>query len=237
MLAKPWGVSCGATNRRRPMGPYGDAVQIAYRSEIGHVRTRNEDAVLARAERGVVAVADGLGGHPAGDVASLTAVRALDEAALSGSSSVAELVAATHAAHRAVLAAAESPDRRGMGTTLVLAAVDDASARVVHVGDSRAYLLGIDGDLQRLTRDHGMHGYLTQALGLDRDVEPDAVEADCPPGSRLLLCTDGLTNMVDDERVAGLLGEGDAQEACDALVAAALDAGGVDNVSVVVVAF
>lgn len=212
-------------------------MQVAYRTEVGHVRTRNEDALLARPERGLLAVADGLGGHPAGDVASLTAVRRLDEEPLTPASGAADLVAAARAAHRAVLAAAEEPDRRGMGTTLVLAVVGDGTARIVHVGDSRAYRLDPAGALSQLTTDHGMHGYLTQALGLDRDVEPDVTEVDCPPGTRLLLCTDGLTNMVDDSGIGELLGRGGAQEACDGLVDAALAAGGVDNVTVVVVAF
>ena len=213
-------------------------MDVAYRTEVGHVRNRNEDAVLARPERGVLAVADGLGGHPAGDVASMTAVSSLDAAPLTAQSSAEDLVEAAGAAHEAVLAAAgEEPGRAGMGTTLVLAVVDDGSARILHVGDSRAYLFGPDGQLAALTRDHGMHGYLTQALGLDRDIEPDVTEVACPPGARLLLCTDGLTNMVDDHAVAGLLGGGSAQEACDALVSAALDNGGIDNVTVVVVAF
>lgn len=213
-------------------------MQVAYRTEVGHVRTRNEDAVLARPERGVLAVADGLGGHPAGDVASLTAVRSLDAEPLSPTSSAEDLVSAARAAHKAVLAAAaEVPDRRGMGTTLVLAVVGEASARVLHVGDSRAYLLDPDGAARALTRDHGMHGYLTQALGLDREVEPDVADVECPAGSRLLLCTDGLTNMVDDAGIAELLGQGDVQEACDALIDAALAAGGVDNVTVVVAGF
>ena len=213
-------------------------MDVAYRTVVGYVRTRNEDAVLARPERGVLAVADGLGGHPAGDVASMTAVSSLDAAALSAQSSADDLVEAARAAHQAVLAAAEEPGRAGMGTTLVLAVVGDGSARVLHVGDSRAYLLGPDGGaLAALTRDHGMHGYLTQALGLDRDIEPDVTEVDCPPGSRLLLCTDGLTNMVEDAELAGLLAAGGAQEACDALVDAALANGGIDNVTVVVVAF
>lgn len=212
-------------------------MQVAYRTEVGHVRTRNEDAVLARPERGVLAVADGLGGHPAGDVASLTAVRRIDELDLTGESGADELVAAAAEAHRAVLEAGQHPDRHGMGTTLVLAAVTDGAARVVHVGDSRAYLLPPGGGLRPLTEDHGMHGYLTQALGLDRDVRPDVAEVDCPPGTRLLLCTDGLTNMVDDEGIAEMLGHDDPQKACDALVEAALDAGGVDNVTVVVVAY
>jgi protein phosphatase len=216
---------------------YRGRVQVAYRTEVGHVRSRNEDALLAWPERGLVAVADGLGGHPAGDVASLTAVRSIDESGLDAESSEDDLRAAADAAHHAVLAAAEAePGRYGMGTTLVVATVRDATARVLHVGDSRAYLLH-DGRLEPLTADHGAHGYLTQALGLDREIDPDVADVECPPGSRLLLCTDGLTNMVDDDKVAELLAAEDPQAAVDSLVEAALDAGGIDNVTVVVVAF
>jgi protein phosphatase len=212
-------------------------MEVAYRTEVGHVRSRNEDALLARPERGVLAVADGLGGHAAGDVASMVAITSLDEAPLTAQSSEQDLRSAVAAAHQAVLAAAEEPGRAGMGTTLVLAVVGEGSARIVHVGDSRAYLLHPDGPVEALTRDHGMHGYLTQALGLDRDVEPDVTEVETPDGSRLLLCTDGLTNMVDDDALADLLGRGDAQQACDALVETALANGGIDNVTVVVVRF
>ena len=212
-------------------------MQVAYRTEVGHVRQRNEDALLARPERGVFAVADGLGGHPAGDVASLTAISSLDHAELSGSSSDGDLHAATQAAHAAVTAAAdEEPGRTGMGTTLVLAVVDGSTAKILHVGDSRAYLLD-DGGLRALTQDHGVNGYLSQALGLDRAVEPDGVEVECSTGSRLLLCTDGLTNMVDDPAIQDLLRQGDAQHACDGLVEAALANGGIDNVTVIVFAF
>lgn len=212
-------------------------MQVAYRTEVGHVRTRNEDAVLARPERGLLAVADGMGGHPAGDLASLTAVRALDATSLTPDSGPDDLAEAARSAHRAVQVAGQEPDRYGMGTTLVLAVVGETSARVLHVGDSRAYLLDPDGRLAAITRDHGMHGYLTQALGLDSDIEPDVAEVDCPPGSRLLLCTDGLTNMVADREIAELLRGGDEQAACNALVDTALEHGGVDNVTVVVVAF
>ena len=212
-------------------------MQVAYRTEVGHVRSRNEDALLARPELGVLAVADGLGGHAAGDVASATAVQVLDEASLTGDSTEADLRAAADAAHQAVLRAADEPDRAGMGTTVVLVALSDGLARVLHVGDSRAYLLEAAGRLVPVTEDHGVNGYLSQALGLDRGIEPDVVELGTPPGSRLLLCTDGLTNMVEDRDVAELLGRGDAQEACDALVEAALDNGGVDNVTVIVAAF
>jgi protein phosphatase len=212
-------------------------VEVAYRTEVGHVRTRNEDAVLARPERGLLAVADGLGGHPAGDVASMTAIRSLDEAALSGDSGEEELRAAATVAHEAVLAAAQDPGRAGMGTTVVVAVVSGDRARVLHVGDSRAYLLDPDRTLHALTRDHGMGGFLTQALGLDREINPDVADVACPPGSRLLLCSDGLTNMVEDATLARLLGGGDAEHACDALVSEALGNGGIDNVTVVVVAF
>ncbi|MCY7373712.1 MAG: protein phosphatase 2C domain-containing protein [Spirochaetaceae bacterium] len=213
-------------------------MQVAYRTEVGHVRQRNEDALLARPERGVLAVADGLGGHPAGDVASMTAINSLDHASLTGESAEGDLRAATQAAHEAVVAAAdEEPGRAGMGTTLVLTVVAGSTARVLHVGDSRAYLLDDGGGLRALTEDHGVNGYLRQALGLDRAVEPDVVEIECPAGSRLLLCTDGLTNMVDDPAIADLLGRGDAQQACDALVEAALANGGIDNVTVIVLAF
>ncbi len=213
-------------------------MQVSYRTEVGHVRQRNEDALLARPERGVLAVADGLGGHPAGDLASMTAISSLDKAELSAESDEDDLREATRAAHEAVLSvASEEPGRFGMGTTLVLAAIGEASARILHVGDSRAYLLEPERPLRPLTEDHGVHGYLSQALGLDRAVEPDVADVECPPGSRLLLCTDGLTNMVEEQKIADLLGHGDTQEAVDGLVDAALANGGIDNVTVIVVAF
>jgi serine/threonine protein phosphatase PrpC len=213
-------------------------VQVAARTEIGHVRSRNEDALLVAGDERVLAVCDGLGGHPAGDVASATAVESLRGSAAKAAVSADDLVAALQAAHDAVLAASGvDPGRAGMATTAVVATVGDGSVRVAHVGDSRGYLLDGDGRLQQVTRDHGMGGYITQALGLDRGVEPDLVELQTPAGSRLLLCSDGLSNMVDEAAIGSLLGEGDAQQACDALVEAALDAGGIDNVTVIVAVF
>lgn len=218
--------------------PYGGRVQVAARTEIGHVRTKNEDALLVAAEDGVLAVLDGLGGHPAGEVASEVAVESLRAAAPKAATSVDALVAAVHAAHDAVvLASREEPDREDMATTLVVATLGEGLAVVAHVGDSRAYLLDPDGGLQQVTRDHGMGGYITQALGLDRGVSPDVAEVPTPSGSRLLLCTDGLTNMLPAEAIQDLLAEGDAQRACDALVEAALDRGGIDNVTVIVAVF
>ncbi|MDQ1662832.1 MAG: family protein phosphatase [Blastococcus sp.] len=191
------------------------------------------------AEAGVFAVADGLGGHPSGDVASQVAVARFQEVLADGPPDGEDpekvVAGALVAAHEAVVAAAQGdPDRTGMATTGVLAIVRADSAYVGHVGDSRAYLLRGTA-LAPLTKDLGMGGYLTQALGLDRQVSPDVATVPLEADARLLLCTDGLTNMVADGDIAQLLGGGDAQEACDALVEAALEAGGVDNVTVIVV--
>jgi protein phosphatase len=217
-------------------------MQFASRTEVGHVRRRNEDSLLVDESSGVVVVADGLGGHPCGDLASQTAVASLRESVAGGAADGADtggwLTSALLVAHRAVLAeAGHDPDREGMATTVVIAAVDKGKATIAHVGDSRAYLLA-DGALQALTRDHGVGGYITQALGLDRLVAPDVARiSELSSGDRLLLCTDGLTNMVDDKGIALLLGKGDPTEATDALVEAALTNGGVDNVTVIVVEF
>lgn len=214
-------------------------MEVGYRSEIGHVRKRNEDALLVEPDAGVYAVADGMGGHPAGDVASAVAIARLRDVMreYDGSDPAPTLTGALEEAHAAVLAAAQDdPGRRGMGSTAVLALVTADEAWVGHVGDSRCYLLGSGEALRPVTADHGAGGYLTQALGLERGIAPDVAQVPLSAGDRLLLCTDGLTNMVDDARLEAILREtGGAQAAADALTAAALAAGGVDNVTTVVI--
>ena len=215
-------------------------MEVGYRTEIGHVRKRNEDALLVQPESGVYAVADGMGGHPAGDVASAVAIARLKDVLgdYDGADPAAAVGGALEEAHAAVLAASEDePARLGMGSTAVVALVTSDEAWVGHVGDSRCYLLakGEEG-LRPVTEDHGAGGYLTQALGLDRGIKPDVARVPLAAGDRLLLCTDGLTNMVDDAQIAAILTEAEgAQAACDALTAAALDGGGVDNVTLVVI--
>jgi PPM family protein phosphatase len=214
-------------------------MDVGYRSEIGHVRRRNEDALLVQPEAGVYAVADGMGGHPAGDVASAVAIGRLKEvlSEYDGSDPAATVAGALEEAHAAVLAASDGePARHGMGSTAVVALVSSDEAWVGHVGDSRCYLFASGEGLRPVTEDHGAGGYLTQALGLERGIKPDVVPVPLAAGHRLLLCTDGLTNMVDDAQIAAILREVDgAQAACDALTVAALDAGGVDNVTTVVI--
>jgi protein phosphatase len=221
-----------------------DDVQVGSRSETGHVRRRNEDSCLVAEGAGVFVVADGLGGHPAGDVASAVAGRRLGEvltadvvgdAAEDGSGPRDLLLRALGEAHAAIEhEAGRDPELTGMATTAVVALVRGGHAWVAHVGDSRAYLLRRGTAPEQVTADHGMGGYLTQALGLPGGITPDVTELVLEDGTWLLLCTDGLTNMLDDATIARLVEEaGDAQAGCDALVDAALAAGGVDNVTVV----
>jgi protein phosphatase len=225
-------------------------------TDTGLVRDHNEDSYLA--DEGLFVVADGVGGHKAGEVASQTAVetikREFREPTTDG------LVDAVKTANRTVWNLAEAnPDQRGMGTTLTaLALVDeDGEERlaVVNVGDSRAYLLQ-HGELEQLTEDHSLveqlvregqltpeeaqvhpqRSIITRALGLDPDVEVDSWELTPYKGDRILLCSDGLTNEVSDDEIASTLRTvSDPDEAAHQLVQAARDHGGSDNITCVVV--
>jgi len=222
------------------------------RTDIGRVRDNNEDAIV-NGDR-LVAVADGMGGHPGGDVASAVAI-ALVQAAFTGRS-LDELQAAVRAANRAIWdRAGESAALEGMGTTVCAAGlIDDGTLVVVNVGDSRAYVFH-NGELAQLTNDHSVtaeavrrgdlsehealdhpHRHvLTRALGVAPDVELDSTTQPSVEGDRLLLCTDGLFNEVPDHEIASLMTtNGDIQATADGLVELALSRGGHDNVSVVV---
>ena len=209
------------------------------RTDVGRVRARNEDALIVDDDLGLYAVLDGLGGHPAGDVASSVASAALREHLMGDRVAAADPFAALTEglleAHSRVLAdAGEHPERTHMGTTVVLALVREGRAWIAHVGDSRAYLLR-EGKSEPLTDDHGYGGMLTQALGIVDDPQPDLREVELGEG-RLLLCTDGLTRHISDEGLADIgSGARDVQQAAEDLVDAALSAGGVDNITVVVV--
>lgn len=221
-------------------------MQIAAMTDVGHHRRRNEDALAVRENVGLLLVADGMGGHPSGDVASEVAIDAALEALgppedeHGGDDPMRWLADAARAAHDAVLRdIREHPEHTGMGTTLVLAHVDETAGliSVAHVGDSRAYLLE-DGEFRRLTQDHVTSSIfggrsLTQAVGVDGSVRPEVVEVEAGPRARLLLCTDGLTDEVDERRMAQLAGEGPVKQAARSLIDAALAAGGHDNVTVI----
>ncbi|MBW3577772.1 MAG: protein phosphatase 2C domain-containing protein [Actinobacteria bacterium] len=220
-------------------------MQVGAASDIGRVRGRNEDALLVDDDHNFFVVADGLGGHPAGDVASRTAVETLDRHLddLSRGDPADALVSALRAADDAIRSEAATDQRRaGMATTAVVARVTDGGeeAWVAHVGDSRAYLVR-EADLRRITRDHttgGLfgRGSITQALGTGDGIDPDVTHIDLVPGDRLLLCTDGLTDMVPEDAIAKIAAApDDPQAACQRLVDAANERGGVDNITVIVV--
>jgi len=228
-------------------------------TDVGLARSGNEDSHLRG--RTVFAVADGLGGHQGGEVASAMAVEplaALDGRAFADADQAAEaLTAAIRAANQAILQRGRSdPELWGMGTTVTAAAVaHDRVLQLAHVGDSRAYLLRKGAPLRQLTTDHTVvaeaverglltreqaaihpqRGVVTRAVGLDPDVRVDLPEPlELEPGDQVLLCSDGLTEVVDDDQIAGVLaGQVDGGDACGTLIAAANRAGGPDNVTVV----
>lgn len=222
-------------------------------TDTGRVRAHNEDSVLA--EPPLFVVADGLGGHEAGEIASQIAVETLRDHAPRRADAPA-LARAVKAANKEVLRAAkEGVGRAGMGTTLTAAIVEGDRIAIAHVGDSRAYLL-TGGQLRQITGDHSMvadmmrrgqiteadarihpnRSVITRALGTDAEMFADPFEIEAHTGDRLLLCSDGLTGMLDDARIAETLrAHRNPADAAAELIAAANGAGGHDNISVVIV--
>jgi serine/threonine protein phosphatase PrpC len=227
-------------------------------TDVGRARSGNEDSYFCG--RTVFAVADGLGGHQGGEVASAAAVEplaALDGREFAGPGEAAEaLAAAIREGNAAILdRAAGDPGLWGMGTTVTAAALAaERHLQLAHVGDSRAYLLR-DGSLAQLTTDHTVVGelvrrgrltpeqaavhpersILTRAVGLDPRVPVDTPDPlELHDGDQVLLCSDGLTEAVDDDRIAELLSAAaDGDAACRSLIDAANAAGGPDNITVV----
>src|SRR5215218_3523156 len=221
-------------------------------SDLGRQRQGNEDNYYVRAP--LFVVADGMGGAQAGEVASELAVRQFEAGLPDGSApgdALAELIRTANAEiHNQ---AREDPDLAGMGTTVTAAYVDGDTVVVAHVGDSRCYLLR-DGDLIRLTRDHSLVGELvargklteaqaeahpqrsviTRALGANAEVEVDVEIFPARDGDLFLLCSDGLTGMVHEPQLKPLLQQdGSLEQMGRSLIAAANEAGGRDNITVI----
>jgi protein phosphatase len=221
-------------------------------SDPGRRRRRNEDSYVVRPP--LFAVADGMGGAQAGELASRIAVEAMGEE--SGSSGEARVATLIREANRRVFARShEDAAASGMGTTMTAALVgDDGTVTIGHVGDSRAYLLR-SGRLEQLTEDHSLvaelvrsgrlsaeeaeshpqRSVITRALGTDRDVDVDVFTVRAEPGDLFLLCSDGLTTMVDDEEILSVVseGRGDLEATARDLVSRANRGGGEDNITVV----
>ena len=230
----------------------GALTSFGSRTDIGCLRDHNEDSLVVTPP--LFAVADGMGGHAAGEVASEIAVRVLSELAPEHPDGEA-LGRAIEEANRAVIQAArEGRGRQGMGTTMTAAMLEGERLVIAQVGDSRAYLLH-QGKLQQLTRDHSLmadmieagqltpeearthpqRSVITRALGSDAHLHPDIYEINVETGDRLLICSDGLSGMIFDDRIENTLRRvQDPQRCASQLVNEAIAAGGHDNVTVIV---
>ena len=227
-------------------------------THVGHVRSNNEDSFDSVPELGFYVVADGLGGAAAGERASKLAVETIvAEVRAAGEAVTTQQVSqAVELANRQIRWAAENDlSLRGMGTTVTAAIARPGQLQLVNAGDSRAYRLRL-GTLECLTADHTWirelaadkevhpdqlrnHPYrhmLTKAVGSEPRVGPDASKAEFGSGDILLLCTDGLHGVLNDEEISAVLDRGDSmEETAEALIAATLDRGAPDNVTVLLV--
>jgi PPM family protein phosphatase len=227
-------------------------VEQAGRTDVGRQRTANEDSLAVRPP--LFAVADGMGGAKAGEVASAVAVEAVEGARESDQPAEAQLADIVRAANRRIydLAVADE-SRRGMGTTLTLAKVHGDEVSLAHVGDSRAYRMR-DGELSQLTRDHSLvaelersgqitaeaaehhpqRSIITRALGPEPDVEVDTYTLAGREGDVFLICSDGLTSMISDDEVTSILRSAPSlDDAAEALIRSANQSGGKDNITVI----
>ncbi len=233
------------------------ALHYALRSDVGLLREGNEDSAFAGPR--LLAIADGMGGHAAGEVASAVAISAiapLDRQNLTNSEDMLEALAAAVAAARNTLhdMSLSDPAVEGMGTTLTALLWADANVAVCHIGDSRAYLLR-DGDLYQITRDHTLiqslvdegrlspdaaanhpqRSLIMRALQGSTEADPDLFRHEAILGDRYLLCSDGLTDVVPNLAVHNLLSTiGDADQAVNELIELAIRNGGPDNITCIV---
>ena len=220
-------------------------------SHPGRKRRRNEDAWVCQPP--LFAVADGMGGARGGEIASRVAATALGEAV--DGTGEARVVALVQKANRQVFERArEDADASGMGTTITVALVEDGVVAIGHVGDSRAYLIR-DHKVEQLTEDHSLvaelvrsgrlspeeaeihpqRSVITRALGTDPDVDVDSFSVETRAGDVFLICSDGLTSMIDDETILGIVEprRDDLNAAAKELIGAANRSGGEDNITVV----
>jgi PPM family protein phosphatase len=227
-------------------------VNIGFATHPGRKRRHNEDSYVV--EPPMFAVADGMGGAKAGEVASGLAAAALREAATDGKSGEERVTELIQEANRRVFRRAnEDREASGMGTTMTVALVEDGRVVFGHVGDSRAYLIR-EGSIEQLTNDHSLvaelvrsgrltpeeaeahpqRSVITRAVGTEPDVDVDTFTIEPEDGDLFLICSDGLTDMVDDGTISDAIGRhrDDLDEAAKALVGAANRVGGEDNITV-----
>ena len=261
----------GASKQTRGSGRGGLRLEASAWTDAGPVRENNEDSFLVDEDAGLFVVADGMGGHAAGEVASRIAVDSIQELLQGGVDpdetrldrevpDPADVLrerlryAMNQASARIRREAQLNPSYTGMGTTVCVLLIEGEQGHVAHVGDSRIYLYR-DGEITRLTRDHTVvqqeidagrltpamarqvphRNYLTQSVGYHGPVEPDTATRPLLPGDLFLLCSDGLTDPLDDVALADLCRRTDVSDLAETLVHKAIASGGEDNVTVVVV--
>lgn len=227
----------------------------AFRTDVGKVRANNQDAPIVSEKLRLYGVADGMGGHKGGEVASTSARDDLLRELEGKTPSVAALSGAIEEVNRQIYHQQEHDDAlTGMGTTLSVLWMSDNFVYIGHVGDSRVYLLR-DGEFRQMTLDHSlveqlvregvlteeeaqnhpMRNIITRAIGTDESVEVDVVVEERRKGDLWLACSDGLHGLVDDRQIRDALRQYAPEKAADVLLKAALDAGGRDNVTLVIV--
>lgn len=227
----------------------------AFRTDVGKVRANNQDAPIVSEKLRLYGVADGMGGHKGGEVASTSARDDLLRELEGKTPSVAALSGAIEEVNRQIYHQQEHDDAlTGMGTTLSVLWMSDNFVYIGHVGDSRVYLLR-DGEFKQMTLDHSlveqlvregvlteeeaqnhpMRNIITRAIGTDESVEVDVVVEERRKGDLWLACSDGLHGLVDDRQMRDALRQYVPEKAADVLLKAALDAGGRDNVTLVIV--
>lgn len=230
-------------------------ILCAFRTDVGKVRANNQDAPIVSEKLRLYGVADGMGGHKGGEVASTSARDDLLRELEGKTPSVATLSGAIEEVNRQIYHQQEHDDAlTGMGTTLSVLWMSDNFVYIGHVGDSRVYLLR-DGEFKQMTLDHSlveqlvregvlteeeaqnhpMRNIITRAIGTDESVEVDVVVEERRRGDLWLACSDGLHGLVDDRQMRDALRQYAPEKAADVLLKAALDAGGRDNVTLVIV--
>ncbi|WP_054694645.1 Stp1/IreP family PP2C-type Ser/Thr phosphatase [Syntrophomonas palmitatica] len=234
-------------------------MEAAAISDIGLVRSDNEDSLLVRIEQGLFIVCDGMGGHKAGEVASSMAVKSIDDDLhkLPGPEIARKLNLAIEKANRMIWEQGrENPEWSEMGTTLTAAVIWDNHLTVANVGDSALYIIS-NQEIRKITRDHtlaqemvkdgllrsedvrksGYNHILTRALGVQHSVNIDNFEVEIKTGDIILLCSDGLSDIVWDDEIKDIVithGQ-DLEKAVQELLKQALARGGFDNISIILI--
>lgn len=231
-------------------------MKVAAISDRGLVRNNNEDSYLVDLNHGLLVVCDGMGGHNGGEVASAIAVETISQIFCSSSEELpGRLVLALEKANSAILnSAQQDPALHGMGTTATLAALEDGIVYVAHIGDSSLYIVQ-DGKIRKVTRDHTLaqqllmegrlkpedmrsnpyNHILTRALGVEENVNIDRYQEKLQPGDLILLCSDGLSDKVNEGEMQEVLQEDSSslERAAQGLLDKALKYGGSDNITII----